>query len=256
MIASLGMYDRPETAAANDRFWSLIRDEMRARGLPAPDALTRGEGAYWPAWKSQNLVFSQTCGFPYRTSLYDQVTLVGTPDYGMAECPPGYYQSVFVARKNDPRREIVDFATAAFAFNEGLSQSGWAAPQNHAATLGFQFLPTLQSGGHLRSATAVAEGRADIAAIDAVTWAMLLRWEPFTQTLQEVGRTAPTPGLPFIAGAGTDGQLMFDVVEMAIDSLGKSDRNRLQLKRLARIDTEAYLAVPSPAMPEQIATTM
>lgn len=40
MIASLGMYDRPETMAANDRLWALVRDGLRARGIAAPEALT------------------------------------------------------------------------------------------------------------------------------------------------------------------------------------------------------------------------
>ena len=64
MIASLGMYDRTETAAANDRLWAGIRDGLRARGIAAPEALTRGDGAYWPAWQAPDLVLSQTCGFP------------------------------------------------------------------------------------------------------------------------------------------------------------------------------------------------
>ena len=64
MIASLGMYDRAETSAANDRFWALIRDNLRDAGESAPDALTRGADAYWTAWQSPELSFSQTCGVP------------------------------------------------------------------------------------------------------------------------------------------------------------------------------------------------
>ena len=131
MIASLGMYDRPETAAANDRLWAGIRDGLRAEGIDAPDALTRGAHAYWDAWQSPGLVFSQTCGFPFRAKLHDQVTLIGTPDYALPGCPPGHYNSVFVARKDDPRASLAEFSGAAFAFNEDLSQSGWAAHRRY-----------------------------------------------------------------------------------------------------------------------------
>jgi len=93
MIASLGMYDRPETMAANDRLWALVRDGLRARGIAAPEALTRGAGAYWQAWEDPALVLSQTCGFPYRAKLHGKVTLVASPDYGLQGCPPGYYCS-------------------------------------------------------------------------------------------------------------------------------------------------------------------
>lgn len=129
MIASLGMYELSGMAGANDRLWALIRDGLRARGIAAPDGLTRGEVAYWDAWQSPDLVLSQTCGFPYRARLHDKVTLIGTPDYGLPGCPPGHYCSVFVARKDDPRVTLDQFDGTALAYNEPLSQSGWAAPQ-------------------------------------------------------------------------------------------------------------------------------
>ena len=61
MIASLGMYDfAPALQAANDRLWAGIRDGLRDHGIAAPDALTRGDAAYWQAWQSPDLVLSQT----------------------------------------------------------------------------------------------------------------------------------------------------------------------------------------------------
>ncbi len=254
MIASLGMYDRAETAAANDRLWGLVRDGLRARGEPAPEALTRGEGAYWPAWRAPDLVLSQTCGFPFRARLHGQVTLIGTPDHGLPGCPPGHYNSVWVARSGDPRGDLAAFDGTALAYNDALSQSGWAAPQNHAAALGLRFPPGPCTGGHRLSALAVAEGRADLAAIDALTWAMLCRWEPWTAGLKEVARTDPaTPALPYIARAGADAALCFAVLAAAIAGLDAADRDLLSLHGLVRIPAAAYLAVPTPPPPEQIA---
>ena len=246
------MYDRAETAGANDRFWALVAAGLRARGLDAPDALTRGDAAYWAAWRDPSLVLSQTCGFPYRAKLHDQVALVATPDYGIEDCPAGYYASVFVARADDART-LPEFRTARFAYNEGLSQSGWAAPQNHAATMGFQFHPNLETGAHRLSALAVAEGRADLAAIDALTWRMLQRWEPMAAKLREVARTAPTPGLPFIAAKGADTEAVFQALVTAVDRLSPEDRDALSLRGIVRIAAERYLAVPIPPSPEQLA---
>jgi ABC-type phosphate/phosphonate transport system substrate-binding protein len=246
------MYDRAETAGANDRFWALVAAGLHARGLDAPDALTRGDAAYWAAWRDPSLVLSQTCGFPYRAKLHDQVALVATPDYGIEDCPAGYYASVFVARADDART-LPEFRTARFAFNEGLSHSGWAAPQNHAAAMGFQFHPNLETGAHRLSALAVAEGRADLAAIDALTWRMLQRWEPMAAKLREVARTAPTPGLPFIAAKGADTEAVFQALVTAVDRLSPEDRDALSLRGIVRIAAERYLAVPIPPSPEQIA---
>jgi ABC-type phosphate/phosphonate transport system substrate-binding protein len=141
---------------------------------------------------------SQTCGFPYRSRLHGQVLLVGTPDYGVDGCAPGHYRSVFVARADDPRDRIEQFDGAGLAYNEALSQSGWAAPQTHAAQIGIRLLPALETGAHSQSARAIAEGRADVAALDAVTWRLLQRFDSVTRELRVVGLTDPTPGLPLI----------------------------------------------------------
>ena len=187
--------------------------------MTAPEALTRGAGAYWDAWTAPDLVLSQTCGFPYRARLHGKVTLIGTPDYGVAGCPAGHYCSVYVSRASDARSDLTEFDGAALAFNEDLSQSGWAAPQNHARSIGLSLPPRLRTGGHLNSARAVAEGRADIAALDAVTWDMIAQWESWSEGLKVVGQTPATPGLPYIAALGSDAGLMFDIVAAAIAAL-------------------------------------
>ena len=251
MIASLGMYDFvPTLQAANDRLWVGIRDGLRGHGIAAPGALTRGDAAYWAAWQSPDLVFSQTCGFPYRAQLWDKVTLIGTPDYALPDCPSGHYVSVYIARSNDPRQSLADFVGSRFAYNEGLSQSGWAAPQNHAAMLGLRFGGHLQTGGHRLSALAVAQGLADFAAIDAVTWALMLRHEPGVAALHQIAHTAPpTPVLPFIAAIGVDKALYFGVVAAAIAALSPHDRSTLMLRGIVDIPASAYLAVPTPPAP-------
>lgn len=252
MIAALGMYEMAGMAAANDRLWAAIRDGLRARGLPAPEALTRGEGAYWPAWTAPDLVLAQTCGFPYRARLHGQVTLIGTPDYGLPDCPPGHYCSVFVARRDDPRAGLAAFDGVALAYNEALSQSGWAAPQTHAAGLGLRFPAGLQTGGHRLSVAAVAAGRADLAAIDALTWELLRARGGEAARLREVARTAPTPGLPLIAATGADAGATFAAASDAIAALSPGDRAVLHLRGLVRIAAADYLAVPTPPAPAQI----
>jgi ABC-type phosphate/phosphonate transport system substrate-binding protein len=253
MIASLGMYDFGAAMPANDRLWALIRDGLRAEGIDAPEALTRGETAYWPAWEAPDLLLSQTCGYPYRARLHDRVAYVGTPDYGVEDCPPGHYRSVFVVRADDPRRTLADFDGAPFAYNEALSQSGWAAPQTHAARAGIRLPPAVRTGGHLLSARAVAEGRADIAALDAVTHALLLDNDPDIARLRVIAATDPTPGLPLITAQGGPAEALFRVIDTAISALDPQDHRTLHLRGLTRIPTGAYLAVPNPPAPETIA---
>ena len=246
MIASLPMYDLPPQQGANDRFWQAIRAHLGE----GPAALTR-QGDLWDHWLSPDLVLSQTCGYPYRARLHGKVTLVGTPDYDLPGCPPGYYNSVFVARAGDARGNLRDYAKARFAYNEPMSQSGWAAPLTHVRALGFAFEDLLQTGGHRASALAVAEGRADLAALDALTWRLLQRHDGFTTGLTELARTTPTPVLPYITSLRRDGAPIFTAIKAAIDDLSEEDRETLSLKGILHIPAKEYLAVASPPGPQE-----
>lgn len=247
MIASLPMYDGPETAAANDRLWALIRAALSDRGVAAPEALSRGAADPFADWLDPGLVLSQTCGFPYRERLHGKVTLIGTPDYRIEGCAPGYYCSRIVVRAEDRRDFPGGFAGARLAYNQALSQSGWAALANHAPELARG--PLLETGSHAASARAVAEARADFAALDAVSWALIARAEPFAADLRVVASTPPTPGLPLIAAPGADREAVFTGVAEAIAALSDEDRDTLLLRGLVAIPADFYLAVPKPPPP-------
>lgn len=244
------MYNQADCLPALDRYWALIRDGLRAANVAAPDHLTWGMPDFLDHWLRPDLAMSQTCGYPYRAILHRKVTLIGTPDFGVEGCAPGYYRSVFIARKDDPRGDLMAYRQARFAYNDAMSQSGWAAPQNHAATLGFQFKSLLQTGGHVRSAQAVLNGQADIASVDAVTWCLLVRNDPALADLRIVGRTEPTPGLPYIAALGAAKDTGFATIAAAISGLAPKDRETLGLRGMVAIPAVAYLAVPNPAPPD------
>ncbi len=244
MIASLPMYDTPATAAANDRFWQAIRAAY-GRG---PVDLDRTQDPH-RTWESEHLVLSQTCGLPYRSGLHRKVHLVGTPDYGVDGCPPGYYRSVIVARKDDPRVDCAAYADTRLARNDERSQSGWAALVahfRHCASEPFAPSQILDTGSHAASAHAIAQGRADVAAIDAVTWAFLKRDSNATRDLKVLAQTVPTPGLPYIAALSEDADRLFTAISSALSQLSKEDRATLMLTGLVRIAPEDYLNVPMP----------
>jgi hypothetical protein len=65
-------------------------------------------------------------------------------------------------------------------------------------------LEIVETGGHRASIRAVAEGRADLAAIDCRAWALALRHEPCARDWSWSAGRRNGPGLPFVTGAGTD----------------------------------------------------
>lgn len=239
------MYDWPELHAANDRLWAGIAAQLHERGVSAPNQLLR-EGRIWDHWQSPDLLLSQTCGFPYRTKLHASVTLVGTPDYGLDDAAPGYYYSVLVVAADQPG-DWRDFVTRTLAINGFDSQSGFAAPLNFAHAHGLHFSDFLATGSHRESARAVAEGRADIAAIDAVTWRLITAHAPkVAARLRVAARTDATPGLPLITSPGHDAALLAGAVRTAITQMSPADKDLTGLRGLCAIAPEAYRAVPLP----------
>lgn len=240
MLASLAMYDRPELRAAHDHFWALIRANLIQSGIEAPQSLTVG-GYGTGFWTDPGMVFSQTCGYPYRTILHDKVALVGTPDYAVQGCPPGYYRSCFVVRRDAAPQDISACRDACFAFNETGSQSGFVAAQSHVAAHGFQFQNLLETGAHRASAAAVASGRADIACLDAVTWRLMQRHDDVAAALTVLEMTTPTPGLPYICGLSVDKDAVFAAVAQAITDLPQPHQEALMIKGILPLGPDTYL---------------
>lgn len=243
------MYDHPAVRGATDRFWAAIRDGLRAQGTAAPETLTRSDGSLWPIWQDPGLVLAQTCGLPYARRLHGQVTLVATPDYALPGCPPGYYTSVFIMRQASATPDPAGWAGLRLAYNSPNSQSGWAAPAQHMAVRGLGFAQVCRSGSHAASLQAVCTGQADIAALDAQTWRLLQRHDPLAAQVTEVGRTAPTPGLPLVTRRDQDPAPLCRAVRDAIAALTVTDRAALDLAGLVTIPASAYLAVPAPPAP-------
>ena len=234
MFASLPMYLRAETKDALDHIWDAIHDEMGIEGLDAPAALDQTqEGVH--AWLRTDMVLSQACGMPFRKELADKVTLVGTIDHGVDGCPAGYYRSVIIQRRgagSGPRLRAVA--------NSMMSQSGYAAL--------LEFDPTYTSpeisGAHLNSARLVAEGQADIAAIDAVTWRLIETHEAFAVDLEVIHETTPTPGLPLITRVhGHKKDRLFNAIERALKAARRSKLQQLGIKGLVSIPVEEYLRI-------------
>ncbi len=236
MIASLPMYDVPELRSETDALWASIRDNIRESGGYAPDTLNR-DLTRDQTWADPNLILSQTCGMPWRLGLHRHAQLVGTPDYGVDGCSPGFYCSVIVVRSDDERRNLEDFALATCAFNARNSQSGFAVWQTT------QFAHWKETGSHAQSISQVAKGDADIAAIDAVTWRLAQRYQPEAVHLRALKKTTPTPGLPFITSQTQDAGLIASATAKAIDDLDAVTQKALGVVGFVKIPSEKYLAI-------------
>ncbi len=248
MIASLPMYARPSNRAAHDAFWALIRDGLRARQIAAPDGLDH-DIDYQDGWQRPDLVLGHICNLPYRARFRGKVTLIGASDYGLPGCAPGYYNSVLIARRPGKPR---DFAER-FACNDLLSNSGYGVPQQWAVAKGFTLNAMQITGSHRASIAAVAEGIADMAAIDAQAWRIECAENADTRSLHVIGHTHTTPGMTFITRKDQDPAPYFAAIKTAIHTLTRDDQSALGLRDIIALPKIAY-DIPLPPMPQAIRT--
>jgi len=236
------MYDWPEVRPHNDELWSLVRDALQRRGFDAPMALDR-DILREDAWHSSSLLVGQTCGLPFVSGVNESATVLGTFDYGIDGCDPGDYKSIVVCRTGEAR-PLADFEGCRVAFNGRDSQSGHAA---FVATLapmvrdGAFFSDTIESGAHRRSMQMVADGTADVAAVDVVSWLLALDVEPAAGALEVTGSTACTPGLPVITSRtrGADRDELNAAIEEATTSLSATAKLALHIRGyVPRLDSE------------------
>ncbi|MFK7944961.1 MAG: phosphate/phosphite/phosphonate ABC transporter substrate-binding protein [Paracoccaceae bacterium] len=195
------MYDWPEVQTRNDAFWLTVRDALRSEGLAAPDALARPKVLSEP-WPDPGLLLGQTCGLPYVSGHCGSAVLVARPTYAIEGTGDGTYSSALICRADDDR-DLPDFKRTRAAINEVGSQSGCNALVDAflqtAPIDGPLFREVVLSGGHRFSAGMVADSKADIAAIDAVSWALHKECEPKAHGhLRVLAWTRPMPALPFI----------------------------------------------------------
>jgi ABC-type phosphate/phosphonate transport system substrate-binding protein len=241
-IGFLPMYAVRGTREHADMLWSCLRDSLRRSGFEAPEQVSsitpRVDG-----WLHPDLILGQTCGLPYITRLCDRVELVGTPDYGLEGCEPGFYHSTFVVSATDRRQHLSEFFGATFAVNGKDSQSGYGAMMRAAAPLakaGRFFGRAIHTGSHDASMRSVSERTADIAAIDSVTWRMSRAFDPLTRRLQSIGTSEPTPGLPFIVAMSRFDSGLFDAVRAGVAALPLGTREAFGLRDVVQLQRADY----------------
>ncbi|CAN7413795.1 PhnD/SsuA/transferrin family substrate-binding protein [Phenylobacterium sp. LjRoot219] len=206
-IAALQMYDGPQLQAANDALWRAVAERLTAEGVAdVPAQLTRAPDLA-ATWSSPALLLAQTCGYPLIKGLGDRVQLVATPRYRAPGCEGPFRRSAVVVRAHDPADRLAELRGARCAVNDAMSDSGMNLLRAAVAPLADGrafFQEVVITGSHLASAEAVAGGDADVAALDAVSYAHLRRFRPeLAWRLRRLAWTERTPGLPLITAATT-----------------------------------------------------
>ncbi|MDP9463867.1 MAG: PhnD/SsuA/transferrin family substrate-binding protein [Actinomycetota bacterium] len=197
-IASLAMYPFTHLRSAYDSLWDGVRSRLSFEA-PALD---------WDldpdvACRRDDLLVGQTCGWPLVTDLAEAVHVVGTFDCDVADAVDGTYRSVLVSRTDEPLADILHRSALVVAANNRESLSGWISLKSIAADNGVRLDSVDWTRSHAASVEAVRDGRADLASIDAVSWAHL-----GGRGLSVVGRGPRVPCLPLVTSRLSTGAVV------------------------------------------------
>jgi ABC-type phosphate/phosphonate transport system substrate-binding protein len=113
-----------------------------------------------------------------------------------------------VVRRDDPAQGFADLRGRVPAFNGRDSQSGYNVLRALAAPFangGRFFAPAIESGAHRKSMAMVTAGKADVATIDCVSYALIARnASDEVAKLRILCASAAAPALPYVTAAATD----------------------------------------------------
>lgn len=248
MIAWLGMYDPRWLHPATDALWQAIAMQLRGRGIAGvPDNLSRA-CAPDVIWTAPDLLLAQTCGYPLMTRLGSAVELVATPIYHAQGCDGALHRSAIIVRRDDRAITLADCTGYRAAINARDSNTGMNLLRAAFAPLARQgrfFSTVVETGAHARSVWAVIARQADVAAIDAVTLALLRdRYPGIDRRVRVLEWTAPSPGLPLVTSAhqppATIAALRAALCAVIEDPVLGPARQALRLIGMTVLDRSAY----------------
>lgn len=211
--AALPMYDWPEVRDETRAFWQGIR--ARVPGLPDLSHPVEMEDLL-AIWRDRRTVMTECCWGTVDIGMCTAQQILAQRNYDGVYGGEGiFYRSALIMRQGVPAAPgpgaVMPQGIAGgienlrWAANQPDSRSGWLGISQDAALSAERVLWT---GAHRVSIRAVAEGQADIAAIDCLSWQLAQAYEPAAQGLVVVGWTAPRPGIFFTTGLDSPPELV------------------------------------------------
>lgn len=253
LAVRLPMYDWPEVRHATRDLESALQGALcRVLGLSEGDIRPWQDGQdLVEAWTDPDLLLSQTCGYPLTHALANKVRLVGTPHYDAEGCDGPRYCSQLIVKRDSSHQNLEGLRGHRAVFNGSDSQSGMNTFRHAVAQLdteGAFFSDVIVSGSHLASVKAVAEGKADIASIDAVCWALVCREIPeLAAQVRPLARTASAPGLPLITSrrfSDAEHALISEAVAEVLSAPEtQQSRERLGIHGFSKLSSDDYAVI-------------
>jgi ABC-type phosphate/phosphonate transport system substrate-binding protein len=198
-----------------------------------------------------DLWFGHTCGYPLMTRLQQHVSPFCVPLFDVAGTDGPLYCSRIIAAADSAIESIVDGRGCVAAMNNPDSNSGMNVLRHAVAEVhkgGDFFARVKTTGGHLHSLQAVAEGAADIAAIDCVSYRLIEDWRPeLCERVRIIADSVKTCGLPLVMShatlADTDTGRLTAMLNEALAGCASEVTDTLHLTGFAEVTLDDYRGI-------------
>lgn len=252
--AALPWYELPETRQHQQWLWMGVASRLRGLGVEhVPEALSHPED---PAvlWHDPTVLLTQACGLDAVLEQAPPIRVVATPEFEFRGCAGPTYRSFVVVRENHVAKAVRDLRRARCVINSRSSHSGMNGLRALVAPLhrGGRFFSSVRvTGSHLRSLQQLRAGKADVAAIDCVTWGLLTRHRPEEVAgLRLIAETDPMQAPPYVTRSAASPALVAALqtaLAGAVEALAPSDRFALGLQRVRAASVSDYAPIAAVA---------
>jgi len=200
---------------------------------------------------NDHLFIGHTCGYPLIKSLQHKLSPLCVPVFDAPGCNGIYNVSTFITSVNSEICSLSDSYLGIAAFNSQDSNSGINVFRHSVAPLakGNPFFSSLiESGSHRQSLIEVAEGRADVAAIDSVSLALIGdAWPELADQVKTIGHSMKTCGLPFVISNSRlktiDPKKLIAELNEVLNKLPDQHRQCLRLIEFAKVELNQYQSI-------------
>tara|TARA_B110000914_G_C15433940_1_gene432815 strand:+ start:392 stop:1159 length:768 start_codon:yes stop_codon:yes gene_type:complete len=194
---------------------------------------------------------SHICGLPLVSQFQGRLMPLCAPHFDVEGIDGPEYFSYFMVRKNSHIQSIEQSRDCVVAINSIDSNSGMGVfrhelKKNYGIDqLEFFFQDIIYSGAHTESVQYLLEGKADIAAIDAVTYNYLQDINPeLALELRIVGHSVKMTSPPLVTHIGNpicDPASFTQILNDAFEELSKEQRELLNVKSFLQVSNKDYM---------------
>ena len=231
--AALPWYRFPETQPILDSIWRDVVSELREAGVEQPPEFLDHTTPHQALLSKPSLTLSQCCG----PDLFqdDAINMVpfAAPVISAYEVAPGYYFSHIVTGKSAGAGKSPKLDSPRVGINSRTSYSGCTAVKLWLEDRGIEEYTVYESGSHSNSVRELQAGRADLAAIDALSWRFL-----DVRDLKILDNSEPVIAPPFIAGL--ESTIPTDLMRPMLDRAFKRHGEPLGITGLVPITKSDY----------------